>query len=256
MAAPALAVAALVGLSACGVNFPGNTLVDGVKGTTPVSLVHLNGPGSGDVTVTVNTAAHETDVKRTVHYGGSAPAQTAHFSGSTLLLNMGCGNNCSVSYQVTLPATAAIDGSTSSGSITVSDMSSVDVTSSSGDIVVNRVNGPVKASASSGNVTVTTVSGTVDLHATSGDVVARELSGPTNTLSTSSGDITVDLSTVSDLSARATSGDVNVKVPAGAYHVITEVSSGDVHVNIPTDPNAPHTLDLHATSGDITVDQR
>jgi hypothetical protein len=242
-----------VTVSACGANFAGNTLVDGVTGTTPVSLVHLNGPGSGDVAVTVNTTAHETDVKRTVHYGGTAPAQTAHFNGSTLVLDMGCGNDCSVSYQVTLPATAAVDGSTSSGDITVSDVSSVDVGTNSGNIVANRVSGPLKASASSGNVTVTTVSGTVDIEATSGDIVARELSGPTNTLGTNSGNITATLSTESDLTARATSGDIDVTVPAATYHVITEVSSGDVHVNVATDPNAPHTLDLHASSGNITV---
>jgi hypothetical protein len=252
----ALAVAALVSLVACHVSFPGNTLVDGVTSTKPVSLVHLNGPGSGDVTITVNTSAHETDVKRTVHYGGSAPAQTAHFTGSTLVLGIGCGNNCSVSYQVTLPATAAVDGSTSSGNITVSDMSSVDVITNSGDIVANRVGGPVTASASSGNVTVTAVTGTVDLHATSGDVVANDLAGPTNRLDTISGNITAALSASSDLTARTTSGDIIVKVPAGTYHVITQAISGAVHINIPTDPNAPHTLDLHVTSGDIEVSQR
>jgi hypothetical protein len=251
-----LAVAALVSLAGCNVNFRANTLVDGVTTTNPVGLVHLDGPGSGDVSITVNTSAHETNVKRTVHYGGSAPAQTAHVSGSTLVLGMGCGDNCSVSYEVTLPATAAVDGSTSSGNITVSDMSSVDVTTNSGDIVANRVSGPVTASARSGNVTVMTVSGAADLHATSGDVVANDLAGPTNTLDTTSGNITAALSTIADVTARTTSGDITVKVPAGTYHVTTQAISGDVHVNIPTDPNALHTLDLHVTSGNIEVSQR
>jgi hypothetical protein len=254
---PAVGSAALVLIAAAACGIGRNTLVDGITGTATVTQVRLDGPGAGDVTVRLDSSVHESNVQRTVHYGGStAPAQTARFDSSTLVLSMDCGNDCSVGYVVTLPAAAGVSGSTASGDVTISDMSTVDVTTSSGDVGVQRINGPVTVSTSSGDITATTVSGAVNLHATSGDIIARDLTGTQTTLEATSGDITVDLATPGDLAARATSGDIDVKVPAGAYHVVTDVTSGDVHVNVTNQPDAAHTLDLHATSGDIDVNPR
>lgn len=246
-------VLALAGLTAC--NIPVNTLVDGISVTAPVGEVHIVHPGSGDVTVKVDATHQRTDVKRTVHYGGSAPAQTATVDGSTLVLDMHCGSNCSASYDVTLPAPAKVSGDNSSGDINVSGVSAVEVTTSSGNVTVNRVNGPVTATASSGDIDVTSVTGPVNLRTTSGNITARDLSAPTTTAQATSGDVTIQLATVADVTAGTTSGNIEIRVPDGAFQVSTSVTSGDVHVGIPTDPAAAHKLDAHATSGDINVNR-
>ncbi len=234
-----------------------NTLVDGITAPGPVTEVRLDSGGSGDVTVVVNRSSTEIDVKRTVHYGGSAPAQTARVEGSVLVLGMDCGLDCSASYQVTLPAPARVTGSNSSGDVNLSDVLSVDISLSSGDVTVSRSEGPVTVTSTSGDIVVNSVSGPTMIKATSGDIKAQQISGPTNRFESTSGNIDVELSTFVDATVRATSGDITVHVPAGsAYKVQTRADSGDVHVDIPTDPNGAHTLDLSASSGDITVSPR
>jgi DUF4097 and DUF4098 domain-containing protein YvlB len=249
---PVLLVAGLAALTGCTLNLDRNTLVDGITAKTTVTEVHLGDTGSGDVSVVVKPSATETDVKRTVHYGGSAPAQTARVEGSTLVLEMRCGNNCSVSYDVTLPAPAKVTGANSSGDLVLTGVSAVDVSTSSGNVTVGDVDGPVTASATSGDVDITNVTGPAQLRTTSGNITARGLSGSTDAQAIS-GDITVDFTSTVDLRAKTTSGNIDVRVPGGPYHVTTKVTSGDVTVNIPTDPAAEHSLNLEATSGDINV---
>jgi Putative adhesin len=247
-----LATLTLAGLSAC--NLTRNTLVDGLTTASTVTEVNIADGGSGDVAVAVDASIHEVNVKRTVHYGGSAPAQTAHVEGSTLVLGMDCGNACSVSYDVKLPATAKVTGSTSSGNVILSGVSGVDITGSSGDITVNRVDGPVNVSISSGDIELTGLTGSVNAKATSGNIGARDISGGVVRLEATSGDVELSLTLVGDVGVQTTSGNIEVHVPPGAVRVDTDVSSGDVRVDVPTDPNAPRRLDLHASSGDITVE--
>jgi DUF4097 and DUF4098 domain-containing protein YvlB len=247
---PVFLVAGLAALSAC--NLDRNTLVDGISSKATVTEVHLADTGSGDVSVAVKATATQIDVKRTVHYGGTAPAQTARIDGSTLVLEMRCGNNCSVSYDVTLPAPAKVTGANSSGDINLQGVSAVDVSTSSGNVTVDRVDGPVTASATSGDVQVTNVTGPAQLKTTSGNITARGLSATAEADATS-GDVTLGFTAAVDVRAKTTSGNIDVRVPGGPYHVTTHVTSGDVTVNIPTDPAGAHSLDLQATSGDINV---
>jgi DUF4097 and DUF4098 domain-containing protein YvlB len=247
---PLVLVAGLAALTGC--NLDQNTLVDGISSKATVTEVHLADSGSGDVSVVVKPSATETDVKRTVHYGGTAPDQTAHIDGSTLVLEMRCGNNCSVSYEVTLPAPAKVTGANSSGDLDLTGVSAVDVSTSSGNVTVNQVDGPVTASVTSGDVEVNDVTGPTQLKTSSGDITGRGLSGSAQADATS-GDIALDFTAAVDLRARTSSGNIDVKVPGGPYHVTTHVTSGDVTVNVPTDPAAAHSLDLQATSGDIMV---
>ncbi len=243
----------LGGACLAGCQLSRNTLVDGVTGPAAVTEVRLVDSGSGDLKVRVDATATQAEVKRTVHYGGSAPAQTARFDGSVLLLSMACGSDCSVSYDVTLPAPARVDGTNGSGDITLSDVSSVDVTVGSGTVQVDRVAGPVSVATSSGDIDVTAVSGAVSLRARSGDITARQLAAPTSTVEATSGDVELQLTVAGDVTVHTTSGNIDVRAPGGPYKVTTQVTSGDVKVDIPTDPAATHTIDAQATSGNITV---
>ncbi len=254
VAAVSAGVLCLLGLSAC--DLARNTLVDGLTSPDTVTAVQLVGGGGGDISISVDAKSAEVNVKRTVHYGGSAPGQTAHIDGMTLVLGTDCGHDCSVSYQVVLPAAATVSGSTDSGDLTFSDLSGVDITGSSGNVTVNRVDGPVKLRIDSGDAGLTDVSGPVNVHTTSGNIEARNIAAANLQLVATSGDIDLDLAVVADVQATATSGDITVALPAGPVNVKTDATSGDVHVNVPTDPTALRTVDLHATSGDITVSAR
>lgn len=224
--------------------------------------------GPGDVSIQIGSTA---SVHRVVHYtGNTKPGPSTTVASGVLTLN-GCGNNCAADYTVTLPAKAKIDGSTSSGDITVSAANSVDVQADSGGISLAGVSGQITATASSGDVTVTgagadvqahTDSGNVALHGVagsatvqtiSGRVVADGLTGAGTTVHDSSGDISVSANTAQNIDLHDTSGDVTVTVPNGSYRVNATTESGDRNVGVGDDPNARFSIIAQLTSGDVRI---
>jgi hypothetical protein len=230
-----------------------HVLKDGMSAPGPVTEVRLVEGGSGDVTVTVDPTVTEIVVKRTVHYVRSAPAMGAAVASGVLTLPMDCGSMCGVSYEVRLPAAAAVSGRVSSGDVTLTKVARVEVSASSGDITVSQVSGPVSVETSSGDIRLTDVGGAVTAKATSGDIQGVRLSGQTTTIEATSGTIDVSMAGVDDVSLTATSGDINLRVPGGPYRVDTEANSGDITVSIATDPAAAHHIVARANSGDITI---
>jgi DUF4097 and DUF4098 domain-containing protein YvlB len=102
-------------------------------------------------------------------------------------------------------------------------------------------------------VTVMDSKGPSTLEATSGDVRALNLTGGV-TVKATSGDISIQLNVPASVTAVASSGDIDVIVPAGAYQVHTQTSSGDRDVSgITTDATSKNVLDLRASSGDVSV---
>jgi len=71
----------------------------------------------------------------------------------------------------------------------------------------------------------------------------------------SSGDVDLDMAAAHNVKVVASSGGIRVKVPQGTpYRVNVKTSSGDQQVGIATDPSAATTMDLQASSGDVSVD--
>ena len=106
-----------------------------------------------------------------------------------------------------------------------------------------------------GDVDVTT-SGTVVVEGTGGDITVD--GSPTEaSLSATLGDIDLRSSVAPDqVRIRSTLGAVAVQVPAEAYAVSTDSSQGSVTIDpdVRRDADAPHTLDLETTLGDIDID--
>jgi hypothetical protein len=224
--------------------------------------------GPGDVSIQVGSTA---SVHRVVHYGGdSKPGPSTTVANGVLTLD-GCGDNCTADYAVTLPANAKIDGSASSGDITVSGAASVDVqassgsisvvgvagavnvTTASGDLKVAGSGGDVQAHADSGDVTVNGVAGSATLRTDSGRIVADGLKGARTTAVDSSGDITVSADVAQNLDLRDSSGDITVTVPSGSYRVNANTDSGDRKVGIGDVANAQFSITAQTNSGNVQI---
>ncbi len=232
---PALLALPLLLLAGCGLG-PGlgTTTTEDVPLTGDVRTVVLD-VGSGDVTVRHDPAAAVPRLERRLQYRGAAPGATTAQDGDRLALN-GCpGGNCSVDYELVLPAAgAAVSGELGSGAVELAGVGAVDVALGSGDARLSGVTGPV------------------DVRVSSGDVLGEGLGGDT-TVTSSSGSVTLDLAQPASVRVRVSSGDVTVAVPAGDYAVRTEAESGETRSAVPSTAGAAHVVDVATDSGDVAV---
>ena len=219
-----------------------------------VSEIVLAG-GSGDVTVTTAAIA-DTRIKRIVRTDGSEDPQASYrISGTVLTLDTSCGHRCAVSYEIQAPVGVAVRGRLGSGTLTMSDIASADVTMGSGNAAVDRASGAVSLKSGSGDIVANDLRGETTLVAGSGDVEAHGLAGGKPVRAqTGSGNVTVELTEVASVTARAGSGDVELLVPDGAYRVNTRNGAGDAEVlGIADNPTAKNVLDVQTGSGDARV---
>jgi hypothetical protein len=212
-------------------------------------------PGSGSLVVHTAPVSN-VEVKRVVRYGGDEPGPTYRVEGTVLTLDTDCGWRCSVSYTIRAPQGVAVRGENGSGDIELNDVAQADVKVGSGSITVTRAAGAVKAQTGSGDVTVAESAGPVWVRTGSGSVEGVSLGAAGVDATTGSGDISLTLNSPGPVRARAGSGSVELTVPAGAYRLSTRTGSGSMDVRIPSDPGAPHLLDIETGSGDITLSQR
>ncbi|WP_253771980.1 DUF4097 family beta strand repeat-containing protein [Goodfellowiella coeruleoviolacea] len=272
----AAAAAALFSLSACGsMTGIGDTdFSDGASVSDRVSAVRLD-TRSGDVRVVAREGA-TTRVNWTLHYFGERPEQPPFQVDNGTLVLSGCpetADRCSADYDVVVPAGTPVTGSTNSGKVSLEQVAEVELTTSSGDVTVRGVAGDVGLRTNSGAVIVSDVAGAVRLESNSGrvelselhqgmtvrtgsgDVAASAIGGGRVDLDVRSGDATVALVDRQDVTAKVTSGDLTLTVPAGAYQVNSQTDSGDAEIGVTQDPTADHRLDLTARSGRLSVGQ-
>lgn len=212
-------------------------------------------PGSGDVVVRADGGADGVRIKRVVRYQGGQPGATYEIKGTELVLDTSCGNRCSVSYEVTSAAGVSVQGETGSGNIDLSRVGQVEVQVGSGDVRVSGAAGPVRVETGSGDIEVYDVANPVVLRASSGNITGTRLGGETDAQA-KSGNVTIELDRPASARLHASSGNVELTVPAGGYQVRSTAGSGDVEVGVPNDPSAAHVLDLRTGSGNITVTAR
>ncbi len=266
LAGTVLAVGALASGCRYGFQAESNEATDDAALTQSITEVHV-ASGAGDVSIQVGSRA---SVHRELHYDGDKPGPSTTVANGVLTLN-DCGQNCTVDYMVTVPAAAKIDGSTTSGDITIAGASSVDVqassggvsvagatggvsvTTTSGDIKAASVGSDLRAQSSSGDVTANGVAGAVTLQSTSGGIVAGGLRGARTSAHSSSGNVSVTADVVQDVDTESSSGDVTIIVPSGSYRVNTGSGSGDRRIGIADDPSAQHTISATTSSGDVQI---
>jgi hypothetical protein len=222
--------------------------------TAPITRITVR-PGSGDVVVRATGPAGQVRVKRVVRYQGAEPRTRYQINGDELVLDTDCGPRCGISYEVIAPAGVAVRGEADSGDVELSRVGPVELTLSSGNITVAGATGDVHARTDSGNVEVADVTGAASLRATSGNVTGRRLGGPVDA-QVDSGNVELELAVPASVRARATSGNVELAVPAGRYRVRGKADSGDTDLAVRDDPGATLVLDVSAESGNVSVRQR
>ncbi|WBB66944.1 DUF4097 family beta strand repeat-containing protein [Micromonospora sp. WMMD812] len=213
-------------------------------------------PGAGDVVVRASGTASEVRIKRVVRYqGGVQPDAKYQINGSELVLDADCGSRCSVSYEVTAPEGVGVTGETGSGDVELSRVGTVQLRLGSGNVQLTGASGAVRVETGSGDIEVSEVAGPLNLRASSGNITARRLTGQVDA-EANSGDVEVELDQPVSARAHASSGNVNLVVPAGRYRVRSSTGSGDANLGVADDPTASLVLDVSAGSGDVSISQR
>lgn len=191
-------------------------------------------------------------VHRTIRYDSKQPGSTYRVENDTLVIDPCRERNCSIDYELTVPAASRVDGAIDSGSVEVDGVAAVNLKIDSGRVSVRHVAGKVSLDSSSGSVEVTDVSEAVVVRAESGRVRLQDIRGAV-TVQAQSGSVTVGLTSPQDVRVQADSGSVDVTVPRADYRVRARTDSGKVTNAVGDQPSAPHELDLHTDSGHINV---
>ncbi|QWF80723.1 DUF4097 family beta strand repeat-containing protein [Amycolatopsis sp. CA-230715] len=214
LGAVVLGAAVALTITACNGLGPAEAASDGKPITAPVSVVKFDIP-TGGVKVHVEDGA-PVSIRRELKFTGSKPVgDSHHVDGGALVLN-GCGEGCSVDYDVVLPAALPVSGFVGIGSIDLDRAASADVRTTTGGIDVRGVSGAVRAEAQTGDVrTAQTKPGTVY--------------------------------------AAAQTGAVTVTVPPSAYRVTADAQTGPVDLRVPNTPSAPNTVEARTGTGPVTV---
>ncbi|MEU5554003.1 DUF4097 family beta strand repeat-containing protein [Micromonospora sp. NPDC047793] len=249
----AVAATALIVLAGCD-NLSFGRLDFDTTESTRITAIRLL-PGAGDVVVRADGGVDGVRIKRVVRYQGNQPRTSYEITGTELVLDTSCGNRCSVSYEVTTGEGVSVRGETGSGEVDLSRVGTVEVTVGSGDVRVAGAAGPVRVESGSGNIEVYDVTEPVVLRSGSGSITANRLGGEVDA-EARSGNVTVKLNRPASARAHASSGHVELTVPAGAYQVVSSVGSGSADLGVPHDPTAKLVLDVATGSGDLAVTSR
>ncbi|MGA6163113.1 DUF4097 family beta strand repeat-containing protein [Amycolatopsis magusensis] len=207
-----VAVSALA-LTGCASMTPEDSFSDGTPVPEQITKVRFDVP-AGEVKIRVEKGA-PVSLRREVHYRGDRPGRSHRVDGDTLVLDK-CGDDCSVDYDVVIPAALPVTGSLAAGDVTITGAGATDVRAAAGRVVLDQLAGPARVEASAGNVDI-------------------------------------GLATAADTRVKASAGNVTVTVPQGAYRVRTEAKAGETHISVPTTADAPHALEVDASAGDVTV---
>ena len=193
-----------------------------------VSLV----PGAGHLIVLTGIA----------HYSIIRESVTSQSSASGVNITSRCpvpAGQCSLDYQVAVPAGQAVSASNGSG-----------------DVTARGQRRGVTLSTSSGDVMGSNLAGKIDLTTSSGDVTATGLAATPVTATTSSGDVSLSFVSVPRLvEVTDSSGSITIVLPPGptAYRVTAQTASGSTHITVPTSPSSPFVITATTDSGDISI---
>jgi Putative adhesin len=168
--------------------------------------------------------------------------------------------NCSVDYDLRVPSSVSITGSSSGGEITVSGTDgNITVSSSGGGIATNQTSGNLVLDSSGGGIRAAKSSGSLELSSSGGGIrVTQSTSGAVRADSSGGGvRLEFDREPVS-VTADSSGGGVSVVVPrsAVAYNVSASSSGGGENVEVKTDPDSDRRIKVNSSGGGVSVRYR
>lgn len=206
-------------------------------GVTRLEFDVANGP------LQIRAGGDETILDVTASTGWLAGEVEVVEDGGTLRVEHRCPSwfavSCRAEIDVTLPATATVEGDASNGPLTLAGL-----------------DGPVDVSTSNGAVTLRDLSAAVQVRTSNGAIRGEGLRGASLDAGTSNGRIALDFAwPPTDVTLDTSNGSVEVVLPPEAppYALSTDTSNGQVVADVRTDPSAEGRIDIDTSNGDITV---
>lgn len=140
------------------------------------------------------------------------------------------GKYSSLDLDITVPRTAELNITDTSGDVELSDVGTTRIDDGSGDLLLKNINGSLAVDDSSGEIRVISVAGMVQVEDSSGGIDIEDVRGDVKIVSDSSGDIAIakvtgNVEVVTDSSGDITIRDVKLDVRIG------NDSSGDINVS-------------------------
>ena len=131
---------------------------------------------------------------------------------------------------ITVPKTAQLNITDTSGDIELSDVGPTEITDDSGDMLLKNINGALDVTDESGELRIISVTGSVTVKDSSGGIDVEDVRGAVKIATDSSGDIAIakvagDVDVVED-----SSGDITIREITGNV-VIGKDTSGDITVS-------------------------
>ena len=235
---------------------PTETVSDTFEFVDPIDTLRIDNP-AGEVDIS-GTDGDTATVDRTIRYtGDDRPDTTAEVSGGTLRLDIDCDlrSRCEVDYVIKLPSSVDLDANLASARIDVQTISGeVRINTASGSVRLTEIIGDVNVNGASGSIRLSGVDGDLDLNCASGSIDGTGLSAEVVEVDVASGSVELAFdNSVNLMVINSASGSITVDVPGEPYRVETDSSSGDVDINIATDPGSDRSITVETASGDITI---
>lgn len=177
-------------------------------------------------------------------------------------------NNVSISYDISVPASAKIRGQTGSGDAFITGVNgTVKLSTGSGNVTAKQIGDEARVSTGSGDIRLDSIKGRVYASAGSGNVQAYGVAGGF-VGETGSGDITYEQTAPGSVTAKTGSGNIKLKNVKGGVEAHTgsgdidadgdvkgdwQASSGSGNINLSLPKDAAFNLDAHSSSGSISV---
>ncbi len=229
-----------------------------VSGTVSLDVT----TGSGDITIKTGNS-NQVMVHGTIHDNGwlfsnenavhqveSNPPIQQSGNGIRIGYNLpdDVKRHVAIDYEITVPASTAVEAHTGSGNVEVTGVSS-----------------GVQAQTGSGDIRLRDLGGRQQAHTGSGNIRAENVSAPFNA-ETGSGDIEASLTGAGDVDVHTGSGTIRVKGVKGGVHARTgsgdieadgsvagawQLHSGSGNVRLAVGSNSGFDVDLHTSSGSI-----
>jgi hypothetical protein len=179
--------------------------------------------------------------------------------------------NISIDYDITAPASVALNLHSGSGDITIDHLGRyLSATSGSGDVRAHGINGPAELGTGSGDIDLEEVGGgDIKAKTGSGNIKVQGLNGGL-TARSGSGDIQAEGHLIGAANLASGSGGIKLRLtPDAHFNLEASTGSGDIHVNFPGAPqqsdNSRHhltapingggpPLEIRTGSGDVEID--